>query len=122
MSDAEVPTESLATRVARLETQRNAAVGVGAVFAVALLGGAWNIANLTTRLDVRVDRLAADVAESSAMAARSKETGDRLTERLAAMGDRLERVDRAVTQTLPQIQQSIEALRVDLAARPLPHR
>jgi outer membrane murein-binding lipoprotein Lpp len=115
MSDTD-HTESPETRITRLETQRNAAVGVGALIFGALALGAWNLATLATRLDERVDRLTRDVAESSTAAAHAKETGDRLGERLAAMGDRVERIDRAVTLQLPAIQQGIESLRVELAS------
>ena len=115
MSDTE-HTESTETRITRLETQRNAAVGVGGLIFLALAGGAWSLATLTTRLDERVDRLTRDVAESSTAAAHAKETGDRLGERLAAMGDRVERIDRAITQQLPAIQQGIESLRVEFAS------
>lgn len=108
--------ESVDTRITRLETQRNGAVGFGGLIFLALAGGAWNLVTLATRLDERVDRLTRDVAESSTAAAHAKETGDRLGERLAAMGDRVERIDRAVTQQLPAIQAGIESLRVELAS------
>lgn len=66
MSDEEQRTpEALHGRLIRLETQRNAALGLVLLFASGLGAGAWNVSQQTTRLDERVTRLAVDVQSAS---------------------------------------------------------
>lgn len=103
-------------RLDRVEGAVRAARAIVAAVALSVVGAATHLIVTLTRVEERYDRLARDVTHADTASAHAKETSDRLTERLAAMGDRVERIDRAVTQTLPAIQASIEALRLDLVS------
>ena len=103
----EVTTEALNIRLVALETQRNGALGLVALFAVALAGGAWDVSQRTTRLDERVTRMAVDVQGATAAIARI----DRIEERLTAVGRSVDRIESDVSRT----RESVEALRNELA-------
>jgi len=113
----ELPADPITTRLALVEGSVRFAKGAIGGTALALVAGAVNLIITITRVEERYDRLARDVATSTTQAATAKETGDRLTERLSAMSDRVERIDRALSTSLPAIQTSLEALRLDLSTR-----
>lgn len=110
MSEEEQRTpEALHGRLIRLETQRNAALGLVLLFASGLGAGAWNVSQQTTRLDERVSRLAVDVQSASVAIARI----DRMEERLSSVGRSVDRIESDVSRT----RESVEALRSDLSNR-----
>ena len=100
--------ESLDRRLVALETQRNGALGLAALFAVAIAGGAWDVSQRTTRLDERVTRMAVDVQGATAAIARI----DRIEERLTSVGRSVDRIESDVSRT----RESVEALRNELSA------
>lgn len=110
MSEEEQRTpEALHGRLIRLETQRNAALGIVLLVAGGLGAGAWNVSQQTTRLDERVTRLAVDVQSASVAIARI----DRMEERLSSVGRSVDRIESDVSRT----RESVEALRTDLSNR-----
>lgn len=110
MSEEEQRTpEALHGRLIRLETQRNAALGIVLLVAGGLGAGAWNVSQQTTRLDERVTRLAVDVQSASVAIARI----DRMEERLSSVGRSVDRIESDVSRT----RESVEALRADLSNR-----
>ena len=105
-SDESVTAAAINLRVVRLETQRNVAIGAMVLLGAGLAGGAWDVAQKTTRLDERVTRMAVDVSSASAAAARI----DRMEERLTSMGHAVDRIDAEI----PRVRESLDALRSDI--------
>lgn len=110
MSEEEQRTpEALHGRLIRLETQRNAALGIVVLLVGSLGAGAWNVSQQATRLEERVTRLAVDVQNASVAIARI----DRMEERLSSVGRSVDRIESDVSRT----RESVEALRTDLSNR-----
>lgn len=98
---------ALLVRLSRLETQRNGAAAMFAMFALFLVGGALNVDRLTTRLDERVSRLTQQIEVAATAVGRI----DRMEERINSMSRAVDRIDAEI----PRVRESLDALRSDIS-------